>query len=457
MSIKTNDRTKIESLAHEILLLSRDTLLVNMRFLDAALNQFDYMVCNEFDYMTDGKYLFYNPNHVLKTYSAERENAVRDYLHMVLHCIFRHMYCAVNLDREIWDLSCDIAVEYIITGLKLDEARATRENQQIIRYEELERNIGRLTAERIYGYYKDRSYEEIEQVHNVFSADVHECWYWGAKKVSEFYVRVGLSSCGKEEGMSVAEGEGVAVNYAEQEAIWKDISERMTLEIDSFSKMQGNSAERFLQQLREVNREKYDYTNFLKKFAVRGEIMKVNDDEFDYIFYTYGMQRYGNMPLIEPLEIKEVKRIKEFVIAIDTSGSVMGDEVQTFVEKTYNILKSTESFFGKINLHIIQCDDEIQEHVKITSQSEFDQYIRNMTIKGLGGTDFRPVFTAIDKLIKEKEFSNLKGVIYFTDGYGVFPNYKPDYDVAFIFIDDEDIDIQVPVWAIKLILRKEEL
>ena len=29
--------------------------------------------------------------------------------------------------------------------------------------------------------------------------------------------------------------------------------------------------------------------------------------------------------------------------------------------------------------------------------------------------------------------------------------------MAFIFIDDEDIDIQVPVWAIKLILRKEEL
>ena len=87
------------------------------------------------------------------------------------------------------------------------------------------------------------------------------------------------------------------------------------------------------------------------------------------------------MPLIEPIENKEVKRIKEFVIAIDTSGSVEGDEVQAFIEKTYNILKSTESFFGKINIHIIQCDAEIQEHVKITNQEEFDEYIKDLSSK----------------------------------------------------------------------------
>lgn len=75
--------------------------------------------------------------------------------------------------------------------------------------------------------------------------------------------------------------------------------------------------------------------------------MKVNPDEFDYIFYTYGLKLYENMPLIEPLEYREVKRIREFVIAIDTSGSVAGEQVQRFVQKTYNILKSTESFFRR--------------------------------------------------------------------------------------------------------------
>ena len=211
------------------------------------------------------------------------------------------------------------------------------------------------------------------------------------------------------------------------------------------------------QQLKELNRERYDYTAFLKKFAVMGEAMKINDDEFDYIFYTYGLKLYDKMPLIEPLEYKDVKRIREFVIAIDTSGSVSGELVQTFVQKTYNILKSTESFFSRINLHIIQCDAHIQEHVKITTQDEFDKYLKTMKLRGFGGTDFRPVFSLVDALVRDHEFANLRGLIYFTDGYGVFPAKKPDYETAFVFVDEEYNDPDVPPWAIKRVLQKDEI
>ena len=231
----------------------------------------------------------------------------------------------------------------------------------------------------------------------------------------------------------------------------------MQIEMETFAKQQGDKAGAMLQNLKEGNREKYDYTAFLKKFAVMGEVMKINDEEFDYVYYTYGLSLYKNLPLIEPLEYKDVKRIREFVIAIDTSGSVAGDLVQTFLQKTYNILLSTESFFSKINLHIVQCDAEVQEHVKITSQKEFDEYLKNMKIRGLGGTDFRPVFSLVDRLIEEKEFTNLKGLIYFTDGYGDFPAKMPDYETAFVFIEEEYNNYDVPPWAIKLILRKDEI
>ena len=195
----------------------------------------------------------------------------------------------------------------------------------------------------------------------------------------------------------------------------------------------------------------------LKKFSVLGEAMRINDDEYDYIFYTYGLKLYEKMPLIEPLEYKEVKAIKEFVIAIDTSGSTSGELVQKFVQKTYNILKSTESFFTKINLHIIQCDADIQEDVKLTCQKDFDEYLQTMKIHGLGGTDFRPVFQYVDQLRKEKEFHNLKGLIYFTDGYGTFPEKKPDYHTAFVFVEDDYNNPDVPPWAIKLVLQKNEI
>lgn len=80
-----------------------------------------------------------------------------------------------------------------------------------------------------------------------------------------------------------------------------------------------------------------------------------------------------------------------------------------------------------------------------------------MKIKGLGGTDFRPVFRCVDEMIHNKEFINLKGLIYFTDGYGVFPERMPTYKTAFVFVEEGYEIPEVPVWAMKLVLTKEDM
>jgi predicted metal-dependent peptidase len=163
------------------------------------------------------------------------------------------------------------------------------------------------------------------------------------------------------------------------------------------------------------------------------------------------------MPLVEPLEYKDSNKVKEFVVAIDTSASVKGAIVQAFLKKTYSILKSSENFFNKINIHIIQCDSEIQEDTKITSQEEFDDFCANVKLKGFGSTDFRPVFRYVEHLQKNQEFENLKGLIYFTDGYGIYPEQMPDYDVMFAFLKEDEHAPKLPPWALKVILEPEEL
>ncbi len=469
---------KINKLARDVLILSRNTLLVNLRFLDAALSQFEYVPITSHTLLTDGKHLFYNPRHILTSYKDELGNVTRAYLHIVLHCIFRHMYGAPNLNREIWDLACDIAVEATINDLNLKATSVRRGSEQQTVLQNLQKDVGKLTAEKIYRHYLDNkpSATELERLQALFRADNHEIWYRTIAQINLHLPHISSGSASVQAGAGFsgnagAPGKGggdgnfsgkgskqsTASGSSAQAQIWKKISERIQIDIETFQKSRGDVPGNMLQNLNEVNREKYDYTEFLRKFAVRGEVMKINDDEFDYIFYTYGLKLYEKMPLIEPLEYKEVKRIREFVIAIDTSGSVLGEEVQTFVQKTYNILKNTESFFSRINLHIIQCDADIQEHVKITGQDEFDGWLKTMQIKGLGGTDFRPVFDKVNELIDRHEFTNLRGLIYFTDGYGVFPAKKPDYETAFIFVNDDYINPDVPPWAIKLVLQKSEL
>ena len=42
--------------------------------------------------------------------------------------------------------------------------------------------------------------------------------------------------------------------------------------------------------------------------------------------------------------------------------------------------------------------------------------------------------------------------IYFTDGYGVYPNRMPGYRTAFVFLEEGYRDADVPLWAVRLIV-----
>lgn len=202
--------------------------------------------------------------------------------------------------------------------------------------------------------------------------------------------------------------------------------------------------------------EQVDYRDFLRQFAVQSEEMRLSDDEFDYVFYTYGLSLYGDMPLIEPLEYRDEKRIRDFVIVIDTSSSVTQDVVQQFVNTTFDVLTSESSFFQKVNVHIIQADQRVQSDTKITSLAELDRWRRNIKLFGFGGTDFRPAFTYVNELLADGEFDDLSGLIYFTDGWGIYPDRMPPYKTTFVFYDEDHRPELVPAWALQITLHPGE-
>ncbi|MCH5205261.1 MAG: metallopeptidase [Oscillospiraceae bacterium] len=450
---------KVEKIAREIIDLSRNKLLVNLRFMDMALSQ--PKVESRADLTqstsTDGGVYIYNPEHILSAYRAGETLPTRNLLHSIFHCVFRHMFISPSVDIRYWDLACDIAVECVINDLDLPYLNTVKARQQSAFIKQFAEELKLPSAEKVYRFLMDKNLanDKLLALIALFKADDHFLWYLSdEEKAAMGLVDNGSGSSPFPEG---SDGELGIISRFELSDVWTDISERMSIDLISFSKRRGTEAGLLIQNLKEVNRERYNYEEFLKKFAVRGEVMKINPDEFDYNFYTYGLSLYGNLPLIEPLEYKDVKRIRDFVIVIDTSGSVAGELVQTFVQKTYNILKTTESFFTKINLHIIQCDAAIQEDVKITTQGEFDEYIKNMKLHGFGGTDFRPALSYVNMLVENGELKNLKGLIYFTDGYGVFPAKKPRFETAFVFIDEGYEPPEVPPWAIRLVLRKNEI
>lgn len=217
----------------------------------------------------------------------------------------------------------------------------------------------------------------------------------------------------------------------------------------------GNSSGELSEELTIRNTGTYDFTHFLKQFARQGEEIKTDIESFDYIPYLYGLEHYGNIPLIEHLEYQEVNRLEELVIAIDTSGSCSLDIVRKFMEETYSILSNHENFFRKMNVYVIQCDSFIQDIAHITSEQDWQDYLKNLTIHGRGGTDFRPVFEYVEELRAKKELRDLKGLLYFTDGDGIYPEIPTDYKTAFVFYKEKEQHQKVPAWAACLTLDTE--
>ena len=217
----------------------------------------------------------------------------------------------------------------------------------------------------------------------------------------------------------------------------------------------GNSSGELSEELNIRNTGTYDFTHFLKQFARQGEEIKTDIESFDYIPYLYGLEHYGNIPLIEHLEYQEVNRLEELVIAIDTSGSCSLDTVRKFMEETYSILSNHENFFRKMNVYVIQCDSFIQDMAHITSEQDWQDYLKNLAIHGRGGTDFRPVFEYVEELRAKKELKDLKGLLYFTDGDGIYPEIPTDYKTAFVFYKEKEQHQKVPAWAACLTLDTE--
>lgn len=429
-NIEVTTEEKLSCIGRDILVTARNQLYLKMRFLDVALSGYSFRMDDGIQTVgTDGITIYYSTKYLGGLFREDPVCVDRLYLHMVLHGIFRHMLRRKNRDKKYYDLSCDVAVESVIDSMSYP---CVRKSQSWIRretYRKLRGKMKVLSADRIYEQLTEwnMTEEEIGKLEEDFCADSHSYWPRDDSKKKQ-----------------------------QIEKHWQDIGERTQTDMETFSKEMAEGTGHFIGQLRVENREKTDYREFLRKFSVLKEELHADEDTFDYVFYSYGLSLYGNMPLIEPQEWREVQKIEEFVIVIDTSMSCSGELVKKFLKETYSVLSENDSFFCKVNIHIIQCDDRVQEDRKITNEQELKDYMENLELFGEGGTDFRPAFEYVRQLQRERMFTNLRGLLYFTDGKGIYPGKMPPFETAFVFMQKDYDDKDVPPWAIKLVLREED-
>ena len=413
----------------EILQTARNELYLNLPYLDAALSSLDLQPGGgvTLSLATDGETLYYDGSFLAERYLRSRTAVDRAYLHVILHCMLRHPWKRRGRAPELWDLACDAAVESILDALDypcLDGGTVPAKEKF---YGECRGEIPVLTAEGIYRRLLrlDLAPYEMARLQRVFLADDHGLW--------------------DPEGQDEEQ-------QRQREQKWQGVSERTRTGLETVLAGQAAGGQAVLEQIRVADRDDVDYRAFLRRFAVPREVMEVDGDAFDYVYYTYGLQLYGNMPLVEPPETKEEKRIEDFVIAVDTSMSTSGALVREFLSCTYAILRSTETFTRKVNIRILQCDDQIRSDTPIRDLEELRGYMESFSLVGGSATDFRPVFDYVEKLRAEGAFTSLRGLVYFTDGMGIYPRKRPPWETAFVLLEEPPLSIKMPPWAIRLVV-----
>lgn len=440
-------------LGERILNTAKQELFFAMRYMFSPLNMFEYVRNQKIACVaTDGKSIFYNPMKLALTY---RDNPVlinRAYLHMVFHCLFKNIYGADNKDVEIWNLASDIMAEYLIDQIDLSCVMLSENSKRQKIYKRLEKECRIMSADNI--YYSLLQFKKAERdemiASDLFVVDDHFAWYEKDNKSDGGNKN---DNSGDNTSNNNSGNNGASDRNSDN---WDNAAKQLQSAMTMFGFGRGDSKGNLKKLLSAKSHNYVSYRDFLRKFATVRENMSIDDEAFDYGYYNYGMTVYKNMPLIEELEYKEERKIEDFVIVLDTSGSCAYELIQGFLNTTFDILKNTESFFDNARVHILQCDNEVRQDSVIKNVAELDSFLESFEVKGFGGTDFRPAFNYVNELLNQKKLERLKGLIYFTDGYGIYPSIKPVYEAAFVFLGEYDADRNVPGWAMRLDIQQSE-
>ena len=439
-------REELRSIGERILSETRTELYLAMHFLGPALGSLSpVMDLSTTTVGTDAAFIRFNPKCLMTKYIEHPYWLKRCYLHMLLHCLFRHMFAGKAYDDpELWNLCCDIAAESVIDSMDVPVIQRPVSEKRSAWYEELRIGAGVLSAQRLYRYLSEgeRDYRKEAAMEAEFVMDDHS--FWERLDPPD-------APAPKEQPEGAAAMPLIATKRLKEEE-WKKLANKVRLEL-TLGREAGTKTGEFLRFLAYDGSQRTDFHEFLKRFAVTREESFIDPDSFDYGFYNYGMQMYGNMPLIEENEYREATKVEQLIIVLDTSASCQDFLVQEFLNETASMLLKGDHFFAKTKIHIIECDDKVQNDIEITELSQMEEYAKHFCLKGGFGTDFRPAFAYVEELRRNKKIEQPRGLMYFTDGKGIYPKKQPDYDTAFVFVKEEDPDTSnVPSWAMKLFI-----
>ena len=335
----------------------------------------------------DGRHLWVNPDFVKKLNSAERVGLLA---HEVMHLALGHIWPWRRQwrDQKLWNAAGDYKINQMLKaeGFTLPEGGLLNSEYDDLCEEEI---YERLAEKEKNGKGKGETQAPWE--------DLLPGMADGSGDGSESSDQEGAAS-GK---LSPKEIEEMA-----QE--WKEI----VIEAAHVAKQKGQLPAGLERLVDDLNTPKVPLYALLEQFV--NEVVR---DDYNELLHD---RRYVQHGIYLPDMYSEGCTV---AVAIDTSGSIGAQEIQAFVSETLGILRSK----NVRSIRLFACDADITLDTTLNAWDPVPE-----DFPGGGGTDFRPIFEAL-----EDSPTRPACLVYLTDLYGSFPDDPPSYPVMWVSPTEE--------------------
>ncbi|MGN0642122.1 MAG: VWA-like domain-containing protein [Huintestinicola sp.] len=394
---------------------------------------------------SDYEYLYYAPRWVAEQYIKDKDKLKKALIHSVLHSLYLHP-SMISENDKVFDTAADFAVFCLMNSAELiDTATAA--------YRKMTDFIGIYNACTTAELYElaesdSKALKMMTSVVNKLKEDDHSLWYTRRKEDVSSDKQSDNNAGG--DFKSVGNNSDGQSGIPESENIWSGL--RAQARSDAQSEGYGSSHGNMFMEIKKPDRfSRFSYLEYLRRFAVR-EIVGEDPDTLDLIMYTWGMDNLDDTPIIEFSEVRERCTATDIIIAVDMSGSCAGDVAVNFLRQIYTLFEQM-NIRSAVNIHVVTFDTQIIEKKIIRSRKDASELVKNYSGEGWGGTDFRCVYEYADKFSENNHGRKLKGLFFFSDAMGIFPDEKPSCKTTFFvpvdngFTFDQLFFLNIPEWV----------
>lgn len=318
--------------------------------------------------------LFYNPEWVAKLTLSQAKGVLS---HEVMHIAFEHLKYLKHRQGDIANVAMDIVInDAIVTNnLELPPEGIIPSNHSV--------EISKVKIDNINKKCWEEVYDELMKKLPKNSKP---------KQGFDQHIR-GAEGQGKGKDGKGADGTGKGKDAPD----WKQLLN----EAYTYAKMQGNAPAGLDRYIDSLNSPKINWKEYLQKFIIR-------EIPFDFS-YSRPSKKSVSTGVFLPSVMRENL---EIAIGVDTSGSMSPADLKECVGEVLGIIRA----YDCVTLTVLACDSEVHNVQDVKDESD----LLNFKFGGGGGTSFKPVF----KWLEENK-SHTKLLIFFTDGYGDFPESEP--------------------------------